>query len=91
MSHRSPEPREALGLRRLPEDRLRFLQDGVVPGLSSFQVMPHVALIGRRHARHAEGHANIAMWRALATAHTRRPEALLRRGPVEPKDVDADT
>ena len=30
------------------------------------------------------------MWRALAPAHLRRPEALLRCGLVEPWNVDAD-
>ena len=62
----------------------------MVPGLLSHQDTPHVVLIGCRHARQAEGHVNVAVWRALAAAHTRRPEALLRCGPVEPWDVDAD-
>ena len=40
--------------------------------------------------RQAERHANVAVRWTLATPHVRRPEALLRRGSVEPWHVDAD-
>ena len=78
------------GSRWFLEDRLHLRQHSVVPGLLSRQYTPQVALIGGHHARQAEGHANIAVRWALATSHARRPEELLRCGPVEPWDVDAD-
>ena len=61
-----------------------------MPGLLSCQEAPQVALEGGFHARQAEWHANIAVRWALATSHARRPEALLRCGPIERWDVDAD-
>ena len=61
-----------------------------MPGLLSRQDAPQVALEGGRHARQAKRHANVAMRWALAASHARRPEVLLRCGPVEPWDVDAD-
>ena len=78
------------GSGRLLEDRLHLRQDCVMPGLLSRQDVVQVALEGSRHARQAEWHANIAVWWALAASHARRPEELLRCGPVEPWDVDAD-
>ena len=41
-------------------------------------------------ARQAERHAHIAVRWTVTLTSTRRAEALLRRGPVEPWDVDAD-
>ena len=61
-----------------------------MPGLLSRQDAPQVAVEGGCHARQAEWHANIAVKRALATSHARRPEELLRWGPVEPWKIDAD-
>ena len=60
-------------------------------GHLSFQNASHQALVGSSRVRQAEGHANVAVRWTLATSHARRPEALLRRGPVEPWDIDADT
>ena len=59
-----------------------------MPGLLSCQDAPQVALIGGRHARQAKRHANIVVWWTLTVVHVRRPEKLLRGGPVEPWDVD---
>ena len=61
-----------------------------MPGLLSRQDALQVALIGGRHARQAKRHANVAVRWTLAAAHARRLEGLLRCGPVEPWDVDAD-
>ena len=47
-------------------------------------------LEGGCHARQDEQHANVAVRWTLTPASMRRPEALLRCGPVEPRDVDAD-
>ena len=60
-----------------------------MPGLLSRQGAPQVALIGGRHARQAKRHANVAVRWTLAAPRARRPETLLRRGSVEPWDVDA--
>ena len=59
-------------------------------GHLSFQNAPHQALVGSSRVRQAEGHANIAVQWTLAMPHARRPEALLRRGSVEPWYVNAD-
>ena len=61
-----------------------------MPDLLSLQNAPQQALMCGDRARQAEGHANVAVRWALATSHARRPEELLRCGPVEPWDVDAD-
>ena len=61
-----------------------------MPGLLTCQDALQIALEGDSHARQAERHANIAVRWTLTSASTRRPEALLRCGPVEPWDVDAD-
>ena len=65
-------------------------QDRVMPGLLSRQNAPQVGLEGDSRVRQAERHANVAVRWALAASHARRPEELLRCGPVEPWDVDAD-
>ena len=62
-----------------------------MPGLLSRQNAPQVALMSSGRVRQAERHANVAMRWTLATSHTQTPEALLRRGSVEPWHVDADT
>ena len=61
-----------------------------MPGLLSRQDAPQVALEGRLHARQAKWYVNITMRWALTASHARRPEKLLRCGPVEPWNVDAD-
>ena len=61
-----------------------------MPSLLSRQDALQMALVGGSHVRQAERHANVVVWRTLATAHARRLEKLLRCGPVEPWDVDAD-
>ena len=61
-----------------------------MPGLLSRQNAPQMALVSSSRVRQAERHANVAVWWTLATSHARRPEALLRRGSVEPWDVDAN-
>ena len=50
-----------------------------------------MTLVGDSHVRQAKRHANIVVRWTLAPANARRPEALLRCGPVEPWNVDADT
>ena len=59
-------------------------------GFLSRQDAPQGALEGGCHTRLAERHANIAVRWALATSHARRPEELLRGGPVDPWNVDVD-
>ena len=61
-----------------------------MPGLASRQGFPHVALVQGRLVRQAEWHANVAVRRALAPAHLRRPVQLLICDSVESWDVDAD-
>ena len=61
-----------------------------MPDLFSLQNAPQQALMCGDHARQAEGHANVAVRWPLTTPHARRPEALLRHGLVEPRDIDAD-
>ena len=58
--------------------------------LLSLQNAPQQALMSGDRVRQAERHVNGAVWWTLATPHVRRPEALLRRGSVEPWHVDAD-
>ena len=62
-----------------------------MPGLLTYQDAPQVALEGGCYARQAEWHANVAVRWTLTPSSARRPEALLRCGPVEPWDVDADS
>ena len=62
-----------------------------MPGLLGCQDAPQVALEGGCHARQAKQHANIAVGWTLAPPNARRPEVLLRCGPVEPWDINADT
>ena len=62
-----------------------------MPGILGQQDAPQVVLEGSCYARQAEWHANVAVRWTLTPSSTRRPEALLRCGPVEPWDVDADT
>ena len=59
-------------------------------GLLSRQDAPHVALEGGSRVRQAEGHANVAVRWTLAPTDAWRPETSLRRGPVEPWNVDVD-
>ena len=61
-----------------------------MPGLLTRHDAPQVALEGSSHARQAERHANIAVRWTFAMPNTRRPEALLRCGLVEPWYVDVD-
>ena len=61
-----------------------------MPGLLTRHDAPQVALEGSSHARQAERHANVAVRWTFAAPNTRRPEALLRCGSVEPWYVDAD-
>ena len=58
--------------------------------LLSFQIASHQALMRSIRVRQTERHANVAVRRTLATSHARRPEALLRRGSVEPWDIEAN-
>ena len=62
-----------------------------MPDLLSLQNAPQQALMSSGRVRQAERHANIAVRWTLAMSHVRGPEALLRRGSVEPWHVDADT
>ena len=61
-----------------------------MPDLPSLQNAPQQALVSDNCVRQAKGHANVAVRWTLAMPHARRPEALLRRGSVEPWYVDAD-
>ena len=61
-----------------------------MPGLLSRQDALQVMLLGGSSVRQPERHANVAVRRTLAVSQTRRPEALLRCGSVEPWDVNAD-
>ena len=61
-----------------------------MPDLLSLQNAPQQALMSGDRVEQAERHANVAVRWTLATPHARRPEALLRRGSVEPWHVDAD-
>ena len=61
-----------------------------MPGLLTRHDTLQVALEGIGHARQAERHANAAVRWTSAAPDTRRPEALLRCGSVEPWYVDAD-
>ena len=61
-----------------------------MPGLLTHHDAPHVVLEGNNHAWQAEWHANVAVRWTFAAPNTRRPEALLRCGSVEPWYVDAD-
>ena len=78
------------GSGRLLEDHLHLRQERVGPGLLSFQNAPHKKLVSSNHVWQAGRHANIAVRWTLAAPHAGRPEELLRRGSVEPWDVDAD-
>ena len=62
----------------------------MTPSLLSRQNPPQMVLASGCRVRQAEKHANVAVRRPLATSHARGPEALLRRGSVEPWEVDAD-
>ena len=62
-----------------------------MPDLLSLQNAPQQALMSGDRVRQAERHANVAVRWTLTTPHARRPEALLRRGSVEPWYVNADT
>ena len=59
-------------------------------GHLSFQDAPHQALVGCSRVRQAEGYVNLAVRRARAMPHARRPEALLRSDSIEPWVVDTD-
>ena len=72
------------------KNRRHFHQDRLVPGLLSRQDVSQVALEGNNHVRRAKRHANVAVRRALTPTNARWPEALLRCGPIESWDVDAD-
>jgi len=61
-----------------------------VPGFVGHLSVPHAALERLSRARQAKRHADVAVRRTLASADTRQPHELLRCGPVEPRDVDAD-
>ena len=61
-----------------------------MPGLLSCQNALQKTLVSDSRVRQTERNANVAMQRTLTASHARRPEALLRCGPVEPWDVDAD-
>ena len=61
-----------------------------MPGFAGRLSVPHAALEHLGRARQAERHADVAVRRALASADTRQPHELPRRGPVETGDVDAD-
>ena len=62
----------------------------MVPSLLTCHDALQVALEGSGHARQAELHANVAVRWTFAAPDTRRLEALLRCGLVEPWYVDAD-
>ena len=89
-SRLSREPREALGAQEAHEEPRHLCQDCMMPGLLTCQDAPQVVLEGGCHAGQAKRHANIAVRWTLTPSSTRRPEALLRCGLVEPWDVDAD-
>ena len=61
-----------------------------MPDLLSLQNAPQQALMSDDRVWQAERHANVAVRWTLTTPHARRPEALLRRGSVEPWHVNAD-
>ena len=61
-----------------------------MPDLLSLQNAPQQVLMSGDRVRQTERHANVAVGWTLATSHVRGPEALLRRGSVEPWYVDAD-
>ena len=61
-----------------------------MPDLLSLQNAPQQALMSGDSAQQAERHADVAVTWTLATPHARRPEALMRRGSVEPWHVNAD-
>ena len=62
----------------------------MMPVLLTHHDTLQVVLEGSCQARQAEWHANVVVRWALAMSHMRRPEKLLRCGPVEPWYVDAD-
>jgi hypothetical protein len=66
------------------------LQGLLTSGLVSREDTSRVSLVPTSAVRQAEGHAYIAVWRALAPTRSGRPKELVRRGSVEPWDVDAD-
>ena len=70
---------------------LHLHQDCLAPGLAGHLSVSHAALEHLSRAHQAERHADVAMRRSLASIDMRRPHELPRRGPVEPRDVDADT
>ena len=76
--------------RGILEDHLHLCQDHVVPDLLSLQNAPQQALMSGDRVQQAKRHANMAVGLTLAASHARRPEKLLRSGPVEPWNVDAD-
>ena len=62
-----------------------------MPDLLGLQNAPQQTLMSGDRVRQAKRHANVTVSWTLATPHARRPEALLRRGSVEPWHVDVDT
>ena len=92
-SSRAPRPWGLGRLRRrwwLLADHVHLRQGCRTPDLLSLQDGPHEALVRGSHVRQAIRHVNVAMGRTLAASHLRGPEALLRRGSIEPWYVDAD-
>ena len=75
---------------RVSEGHLHLRQDRTMPDLLSLQNAPQQALMSGDRIQQAERHANVAVRWTLTTPHARRPEALLRRGSVEPWHIDAD-
>ena len=61
-----------------------------MPDLLSLQNAPQQAPMSDDRVQQAKRHANVAVRWTLATPHARRLEALLRRGSVEPWEIDAD-
>ena len=78
------------GTGRLLKVLLHLRQDCLVSGLASQLSVPHAALECLSRARQAERHADVAVRQTLTSVNRRRPHELLRRGPVEPGDVDAE-
>ena len=76
---------------RLLKVLLHLRHDRLVPSFVGRLSVPHAALECLSRARQAKRHADIAMRRSLASADTRRPHELPRRGLVEPRDVDVYT
>ena len=64
--------------------------DRMASGLLSYQEALHVALECTSCVHQTKRPTDVAVRGDLASANTGWPEELLRRGPVEPQDVNTD-